>query len=75
MPWPHWLLCLIYCFGDHEMTRYEHIVKHCEEAIQNYQFQSKYAFESGYYKLQVQSLCQEVEYLQQELESTIEQMK
>ena len=40
-----------------------------------YQFKSNYAFESGYYKLQVESLCKEIEFLQQELESTIEQIK
>ena len=57
------------------MNRFENIVKNCDDAITKYQFQSTYAFESGYYKLQVQSLCQEIEYLKQELESTIEQIK
>ena len=57
------------------MNRFENIVKNCDDAITKYQFQSAYAFESGYYKLQVQSLCQEIEYLKQELESTSEQIK
>ena len=57
------------------MNRFENIVKNCDDAITKYQYQSAYAFESGYYKLQVQSLCQEIEYLKQELESTIKQIK
>jgi hypothetical protein len=61
--------------GGHEMNRFENIVKNCDDAIAQYQFKSNYAFESGYYKLQVQSLCKEIEFLQQELESTIEQIK
>ena len=57
------------------MNRFEKIVKGCDDAITQYQFQSTYAFESGYYKLQAESLCKEIEFLQQELESTIEQIK
>jgi hypothetical protein len=33
------------------------------------------AFQTGYYKAQTERLCAEVEFLKQELESTIEQIK
>lgn len=57
------------------MTRFEQIQKNCAEGMKRCELVNSFAFETGYYKSQVQILCQEVEFLQQELESTIEQVK
>ena len=56
------------------MTRFEQIQKNCAEGLKQCELVHSFAFETGYYKSQVQILCQEVEFLQQELESTIEQV-
>ena len=57
------------------MNRFENIEQDCHEALLRQGQRSNYAFESGYYKAQTKILCQEVEYLKQELESTIQQIK
>jgi len=57
------------------MTRFENIEQDCHDALLRQGQRSNYAFESGYYKAQTKILCQEVEYLKQELESTIQQIK
>ena len=57
------------------MTRFEMIQVNCAEGMKQCELINSFAFETGYYKSQVQILCQEVEFLQQELESTIEQIK
>jgi hypothetical protein len=57
------------------MTNYEKIVKQCEDSLIHYNMNESFAYQTGYYKAQVKILCQEVEFLKQELESTIEQIK
>ena len=57
------------------MTRFEQIVKNCELGKKECGINQSYAYESGYYQSQVKSLLQEIDYLQQELESTIESIK
>jgi hypothetical protein len=57
------------------MNRFENIEQDCHDALLRQGQRSNYAFESGYYKAQTKILCQEVEYLKQELESTIQQIK
>ena len=57
------------------MSRFEDIEHDCQDAIVRQGQKTNYAFESGYYKAQTKILCQEVEFLQQELESTIQQVK
>jgi hypothetical protein len=57
------------------MSRFEDIEQDCNDALLRQGQKSNYAFESGYYKAQTQILCQEVEFLKQELESTIQQVK
>ena len=57
------------------MSRFESIEQDCHDALLRQGQRSNYAFESGYYKAQTKILCQEVEYLKQELESTIQQIK
>jgi hypothetical protein len=57
------------------MTRFENIEQDCHDALLRQGQRSNYAFESGYYKAQTKILCQEVEFLKQELESTIQQIK
>jgi len=57
------------------MSRFEDIEQDCYDALLRQGQKSNYAFESGYYKAQTKILCQEVEFLKQELESTIEQIK
>ena len=57
------------------MSRFEDIEQDCQDALLRQGQKSNYAFESGYYKAQTQILCREVEFLQQELESTIQQVK
>jgi len=57
------------------MSRFEDIEHDCQDAIVRQGQKTNYAFESGYYKAQTQILCREVEFLQQELESTIQQIK
>jgi hypothetical protein len=57
------------------MTRFEIIQANCAEGMKQCELINSFAFETGYYKSQVQILCQEVEFLKQELESTIEQIK
>jgi hypothetical protein len=56
------------------MTRFEEIQKNCAEGLKECKLMESFAFETGYYKSHVQILCQEVEFLKQELESTIELM-
>ncbi len=56
------------------MTRFEEIQKNCAEGLKECQLIESFAYETGYYKSHVQILCQEVEFLKQELESTIELM-
>jgi len=57
------------------MNRFEDIEQDCHDALLRQGQRSNYAFESGYYKAQTKILCQEVEFLKQELESTIQQVK
>jgi len=57
------------------MNEFKLIETACNEAIKEYQFKDTLAFQVGYYKSQTQRLCAEVEFLKQELESTIEQIK
>jgi len=57
------------------MNKFDILEKQCKEAMAKYQLGDSYAFESGYYKSQCALLMQEVEFLKQELESTIEQLK
>ena len=57
------------------MSRYEKIVMNCEDSKLNYNIIESYAYQTGYYKAQVKLLCDEVEFLKQELESTIEDIK
>ena len=57
------------------MSRFEDIEQDCHDALLRQGQRSNYAFESGYYKAQTKILCQEVEFLKQELESTIQQIK
>jgi len=57
------------------MNRFESIEQYCHDALLRQGQRSNYAFESGYYKAQTKILCQEVEFLKQELESTIQQIK
>ena len=57
------------------MTRFEQIQSNCEKGLKQCNLIHSFAFETGYYKSQVQILCQEIEFLKQELESTIEQVK
>jgi hypothetical protein len=57
------------------MNRFENIEQDCHDALLRQGQRSNYAFESGYYKAQTKILCQEVEFLKQELESTIQQIK
>jgi hypothetical protein len=57
------------------MTRFEQIQKNCADGLKQCELINSFAFETGYYKSHVQILCAEVEFLQQELESTIEQIK
>jgi hypothetical protein len=57
------------------MTRFEMIQANCAEGLKQCELINSFAFETGYYKSHVQLLCQEVEFLQQELESTIQQVK
>jgi len=57
------------------MNEFKLIVTACEDAMTKYGQQSNLAFQVGYYKSQTERLCAEVEYLKQELESTIEQIK
>jgi hypothetical protein len=56
------------------MTRFEMIQVNCAEGMKQCELINSFAFETGYYKSQVQILCQEIEFLKQELESTIELM-
>jgi hypothetical protein len=57
------------------MSRFQDIEHDCQDAIVRQGQKTNYAFESGYYKAQTKILCQEVEFLKQELESTIQQIK
>jgi hypothetical protein len=57
------------------MNRFEDIEHDCQDALLRQGQKTNYAFESGYYKAQTQILCREVEFLKQELESTIQQVK
>ena len=57
------------------MSRFEDIEQDCNDALLRQGQRNNYAFESGYYKAQTKILCQEVEFLKQELESTIQQVK
>jgi len=57
------------------MNEFKLIVSACEDAMTKYGHQSNLAFQTGYYKAQTERLCAEVEFLKQELESTIEQIK
>ena len=57
------------------MNEFKLIVTACEDAMKKYDLQSNLAFQCGYYKSQTERLCAEVEFLKQELESTIEQIK
>jgi hypothetical protein len=57
------------------MNQFPIIVAACEDAMKKYGQESNMAFQVGYYKAQTERLCAEVEYLKQELESTIEQIK
>jgi aerobic-type carbon monoxide dehydrogenase small subunit (CoxS/CutS family) len=57
------------------MNEFKLIVTACEDAMKKYDLQTNFAFQCGYYKSQTERLCAEVEYLKQELESTIEQIK
>ena len=57
------------------MNQFTMIVAACEDAMKKYGYESNLAFQCGYYKSQTERLCAEVEYLKQELESTIEQIK
>ena len=57
------------------MNQFNMIVAACEDAIKKYGQESNMAFQCGYYKSQTERLCAEVEFLRQELESTIEQIK
>jgi len=57
------------------MNEFKLIVTACEDAMAKYGHQSNLAFQVGYYKSQTERLCAEVEFLKQELESTIEQIK
>jgi hypothetical protein len=57
------------------MNEFKLIVTACEDAMKKYGHESSMAFQSGYYKAQTERLCAEVEFLKQELESTIEQIK
>ena len=57
------------------MNQFTMIVAACEDAMKKYGQESNMAFQCGYYKSQTERLCAEVEYLKQELESTIEQIK
>jgi len=57
------------------MNEFKLIVTACEDAMKKYGQESNMAFQCGYYKAQTERLCNEVEFLKQELESTIEQIK
>jgi aerobic-type carbon monoxide dehydrogenase small subunit (CoxS/CutS family) len=57
------------------MNQFKLIETACEDAMTKYGYQSSLAFQCGYYKSQTERLCAEVEFLKQELESTIEQIK
>jgi hypothetical protein len=57
------------------MNQYEKIVKQCEDSLNHFNMTESFAYQTGYYKAQVKLLCQEIEFLKQELESTIEQIK
>jgi len=50
------------------MTRFEHIQKSCNEALEKYKIADELNFQVGYYKAQVASLCIDVEYLHEEIE-------
>jgi len=57
------------------MNKFDLLEKECKEAMSKHHLKDSYAFESGYYKMKCVSLLKEIEFLQQELESTIEQLK
>ena len=56
------------------MNEFKMIETACTEAMSKYQLSDSLAFQVGYYKSQTERLCAEVEFLKQELESTIEQI-
>jgi aerobic-type carbon monoxide dehydrogenase small subunit (CoxS/CutS family) len=56
------------------MNEFKLIETACLEAMSKYQLNDSLAFQCGYYKSQTERLCAEVEFLKQELESTIEQI-
>jgi hypothetical protein len=56
------------------MNEFKRIESACLEAMSKYQLNDSLAFQCGYYKSQTERLCAEVEFLKQELESTIEQI-
>ena len=57
------------------MNEFKRIESACLEAMSKYQLNDSLAFQCGYYKSQTERLCAEVEFLKQELESTIEEIK
>jgi hypothetical protein len=57
------------------MNEFNLIETACLDAMSKYQLTDSLAFQCGYYKAQTKRLCDEVEFLKQELESTIEQIK
>jgi hypothetical protein len=57
------------------MNQFKLIETACLDAMAKYQLNDSLAFQCGYYKSQTERLCAEVEFLKQELESTIEQIK
>ena len=56
------------------MDEFKIIENACMKAIEEYQFKDSLAFQVGYYKSQTECLCAEVEFLKQELETTIKKI-
>jgi len=56
------------------MDEFKIIENACMKAIEEYQFKDSLAFQVGYYKSQTERLCAEVEFLKQELETTIKEI-
>ena len=57
------------------MTRFEHIEKSCNDALEKYKIADELNFKVGYYKAQVASLCIDIEYLHDEMEFLEKEIK
>ena len=57
------------------MTRFEHIQKSCNDALEKYKIADELNFQVGYYKAQVASLCIDIECLHDEMEFLEKEIK